>query len=212
MGDCPKARSAEPTKSDRINLTDPESTLLRLPSGQYAQGYNAQLAVCAEGPTLIVATEVTAATHDREQWPPMAAVITASAPVQRIIADRGYDHPRHIAQVEQALGVEIVCPPQQIPSAAPPAKKLSRREASRAARTRMHARASSAEGKRWLQRRARTVEPVFGMIKSTLGFERFHLRGLAKVNLEWELVALAFNCRRLWRLRQAGQDTTAGQN
>lgn len=212
IGDCPEARSAEPTKSDRINLTDPESALLKLPSGQYAQGYNAQLAVCAEGPTLIVAAEVTAATHDREQLQPMAAAIAASAPVQRIVADRGYDHPRHIAQVEKALGLEIICPPQQVPAAEPPAKKLSRREASRAVRTRMHQQASSPEGKQWLQRRRQTVEPVFGMIKSALGFDRFHLRGLSKVELEWKLVALAFNCRRLWRLDQANKTALHGQN
>ena len=52
-------------------------------------------------------------------------------------------------------------------------------------------------------RRKQTVEPVFGIIKAALGFTRFHLRGLAKVTSEWTLIALAYNCRRLHRLRQA---------
>lgn len=52
-------------------------------------------------------------------------------------------------------------------------------------------------------RRKQTVEPVFGIIKSALGFTRFHLRGLAKVSAEWTLIALAYNCRRLHRLRLA---------
>ena len=54
------------------------------------------------------------------------------------------------------------------------------------------------------QLRATTVEPVFGWIKRTLGFGRFHLRGLAKVNLEWELVCLAFNLRLLHRKAAGG--------
>ena len=45
--------------------------------------------------------------------------------------------------------------------------------------------------------RKTTVEPTIGLIKTALGFRRFSLRGLAKVKLEWELVALAFNCRRI---------------
>jgi len=44
------------------------------------------------------------------------------------------------------------------------------------------------------------VEPVFGIIKHVLGFRQFLLRGLAKVNAEWELVCLAYNVKRLRRL------------
>jgi len=36
-----------------------------------------------------------------------------------------------------------------------------------------------------------------------MGFTRFHLRGLANVAAEWLLTALAYNCRRLHRLRPA---------
>ncbi|GBQ45822.1 transposase [Acidomonas methanolica] len=51
--------------------------------------------------------------------------------------------------------------------------------------------------------RRQTVEPVFGIIKSAMGFTRFHLRGLANVATEWTLVALAYNCRRITRLSAA---------
>jgi hypothetical protein len=51
--------------------------------------------------------------------------------------------------------------------------------------------------------RKQTVEPVFGVIKSAIGFTRFRPRGLAKVATEWTLIALAYNCRRLNRLRLA---------
>ena len=44
------------------------------------------------------------------------------------------------------------------------------------------------------------VEPVFGIVKSVLGFRQFRLRGRAKVALEWTLVCLAYNLKRLHRL------------
>ena len=50
-----------------------------------------------------------------------------------------------------------------------------------------------------------TVEPVLGIIKTVLGFRRFLLRGRAQATLEWTLVTLAYNFKRLFRLvRQTG--------
>jgi len=46
------------------------------------------------------------------------------------------------------------------------------------------------------------VEPVFGIIKHVLGFRQFLLRGLAKVNAEWELVCLSYTVNRLYRLKK----------
>ena len=45
--------------------------------------------------------------------------------------------------------------------------------------------------------RKSTVEPVIGIIKETLGFRQFSLRGLDKAAGEWTLVCLAFNLKRL---------------
>jgi hypothetical protein len=41
---------------------------------------------------------------------------------------------------------------------------------------------------------ASTVEPVFGIINSALGFVRFRLRSLANFTNEWSLIALACHC------------------
>ncbi|WP_413206157.1 transposase [Rhodospirillum sp. A1_3_36] len=51
--------------------------------------------------------------------------------------------------------------------------------------------------------RKQTVEPVFGVIKSALGFRTFRLRSLEKVKSEWTLVALADNCKRMAKLSMA---------
>jgi hypothetical protein len=42
---------------------------------------------------------------------------------------------------------------------------------------------------------------VLGIIKAAMGFRRFSLRGLSKVRLEWTLVTLAYNLKRLFHMR-----------
>ena len=49
--------------------------------------------------------------------------------------------------------------------------------------------------------RKQIIEPVFGIIKAALGFDRFSLRGLGNVRSEWTLVTLAYNLTRLYHLR-----------
>ena len=49
--------------------------------------------------------------------------------------------------------------------------------------------------------RKQTVEPVFGIIKSVMGFRQFSLRGLTQVQGEWRLVCLAWNVKRMAVLR-----------
>ena len=44
--------------------------------------------------------------------------------------------------------------------------------------------------------RKQTVEPVFGIIKSVMGFRQFLLRALEHVQNEWTLVCLAWNLKR----------------
>jgi hypothetical protein len=66
----------------------------------------------------------------------------------------------------------------------------------------MARRLKTAEGKRIYKKRKETVEPVFGIIKQAMGFRQFLLRGLEKVNLEWDLVCLGYNMKRIFRLSQ----------
>lgn len=57
--------------------------------------------------------------------------------------------------------------------------------------------------------RKQTVEPVFGIIKEALGFRRFHLRGLCKVDLEWALMHLVYNVKRLYHISTAPRNSAA---
>ena len=76
----------------------------------------------------------------------------------------------------------------------------------------MKRRLKTEAGKAKYKLRQQTVEPVFGIIKSVLGFRRFLLRGLEKAALEWELVSLACNCKRLHRLGAGMPGAQAGGN
>ncbi len=51
--------------------------------------------------------------------------------------------------------------------------------------------------------RKQTPEPVFGIIKSVIGFRQFSLRGLDNVRGEWSLVTMSWNIRRLFTLKTA---------
>lgn len=60
----------------------------------------------------------------------------------------------------------------------------------------------TARGKAGYGLRKIAAEPVFGQIKPAQGFRQFLLRGLEKVNGEWDLGCLARNLRKLY-LRSA---------
>jgi Transposase DDE domain len=48
--------------------------------------------------------------------------------------------------------------------------------------------------------RKQIPEPVFGIVKSVMGFRQFMLRGLDQVRGEWNLVAMAWNMKRMFIL------------
>ena len=62
-------------------------------------------------------------------------------------------------------------------------------------------RVKTAAGKALYKLRKQTVEPVFGIIKEVMGFRRFRLRGRAKVGLEWTLVCVSYNLKRMFTLK-----------
>jgi hypothetical protein len=56
------------------------------------------------------------------------------------------------------------------------------------------------EGRDLYALRKQTPEPVFGIIKSVMGFRQFLLRGLEKVRGDWSLVTMAWNMKRMFVL------------
>lgn len=173
-----------------MNLADAESRLMRDAHGRYLQAYNAQLAVEAGGSQLILGARLTQEGNDRRALAATLESVPAEwrREISHVLADTGYDNADLIAEVEQRHGLCVLCPPQ---SAGTP--KLGKTYRCTRARQRL---AEPAQAARY-RRRSATVEPVIGVLKNVLGFQRFRLFGLAKSQLELTLVSIAYNLRRL---------------
>ncbi|MGA2977626.1 MAG: transposase [Spirochaetia bacterium] len=83
--------AAVPKDSQQVNLTDPESALMRKSRrDSYEQAYNAQAVVDVEGSQMILATDVIRTPSDANQLEPaLKGVTEAVGPVQRMLADGG---------------------------------------------------------------------------------------------------------------------------
>ncbi len=208
-GRPPKPPEETPPPDRQTNLTDPDSQLMRKSKAhEYRQAYNPQAVVCAEGSQLIVATGMATTPSDQ---PTFAATVLAMEETiglpRAVLADAGYASGPAVAELE-AHGIEPLVAiartqPHRPYDFRPPPEPKPERRIAEPWRLAMKAKLDSADGKARYRKRKQTVEPVFGIIKSAMGFTRFHLRGTQKVAAEWLLVALAYNCRRLHNLRPA---------
>lgn len=64
-------------------------------------------------------------------------------------------------------------------------------------------RLATPDGRKTYALRKQMPEPVFGIIKSAMGFRQFFLRGLDKVKGEWSLVTMAWSMKRMSVLQNA---------
>ena len=197
-----------PLPTDQVNLTDEESRIMPVAGGGFEQCYNAQAAVVADS-LLVVATDVVQAPNDKQQIEPMldklAELPDELGKVDELLADNGYFSEDNVnacaAQgIEPviAMGREAHHPSLAERFAQDPAapKNPTPREA-------MCHRLQTKEGKARYALRKQTPEPVFGIIKSVLGFRQFMLRGLDRVRGEWKLVTMAWNLKRMFALAGA---------
>jgi hypothetical protein len=185
----------------RMNLTDPDCGILHRKGAGTVIGYNAQIAVDVQGAGLIISNTVSAQGCDaellHEVLEPIERQLGQAA--QEVVVDTGYESAQRAYEIEKNLGTKVTYAPRPTQASKRPRKKKQSRT-QRLVRHMRHLikkRAESAHGQ-WLRQRRQTVpEGAFGFIKRTMGFERFSLRGLKKVQTEWQLVCLAFNIRKL---------------
>jgi IS5 family transposase len=111
-------------------------------------------------------------------------------------ADTGYFSAAAVAGLEEAGFDPYLATKRQKHHEAEAAVPLP---AAATAKERMSAKVNTPAGRALYARRKVIVEPVFGQIKGARGFRRFSLRGLAKVNGEWNLVCLTHNLLKVWR-------------
>ena len=206
-GKHPKPPDDRPRPDEQSNLSDPDSRLMRKSKNhEYRQAYNAQAVVDAGGSQLILGARVSQCASDRNELvADIEAIPAALGRPETALADNGYANGEEVESLAKA-GVEALV--------ATGAQGRRRRHDFRPAKVQappkepkadwlkaMAAKLESEEGRALYRLRQQTVEPVFGIIKAVLGFTEFSLRGLDKVAGEWDLVALAYNCKRLHKLK-----------
>ena len=202
-GPEPKPPKPGPRDSDQLNLTDEESRIMPTAGGGFDQAYNAQAAVDAES-MLIVGRAVTQATNDKQQIEPMLSELQtlpeSVGNARTLLGDAGYLSQANVESCVEA-GIEPLIalgrethhwPLDERLSEPPPAPP-----ANADALTKMQHTLATLEGRSRYAQRKCTVEPVFGIIKQTMRFRQFLLRGLAKVKGEWNLVCMAWNIKRM---------------
>ena len=208
-GPPPAAPSGTVEDKEQINLTDEDSRIMPVAGGGFDQCYNAQAAV-ATGSMLIVANNLTQAANDKQQLAPMIDKLKALpgklGRVRRALADNGYlseanveycaaakiepliamKRERHNASWRERFAEDPTAPPD-----------------SASAVCKMAYRLKTKQGKKLYALRKQTPEPVFGIIKSVMGFRQFLLRGFESAKGEWNLVTMSWNIRRMFALGSA---------
>jgi len=203
----PQPPAATPSPKDQYNFTDPQSRIMKVGNGEhFEQAYNAQAAVETER-RLIVAARVTDAPNDKAQLAPTVQAVPAPvcAQVTAVLADNGFYSASAVAVVEANGGPTVYAAVEKtghhrsvrdLEQRADPSPPSAGADPVEQMRYRLRTKA----GRALYRLRQQTVEPVFGIIKEAMGFRRFSLRGQAGAELEWTLVCLAYNLRRLHRL------------
>lgn len=215
-GKPPSPPSEVPPPGQQSNLTDPDSRIMRKSKrSEYRQSYNAQAAVDADGSQLVLGVRVSQCASDANELAATVDAIPESlGSASCVLADTGFANGEEVARL-QARGMEVLVATPGTAKRRPhdfrptPTKEKAEIEPQKQPKApwikAMQAKMEGAAARAKYKLRKQTVEPVFGIIKSVLGFRQFRLRGVAKVQLEWQLVALAYNAKRLHRLMAAAQ-------
>ncbi|MGH9446930.1 MAG: IS1182 family transposase [Terriglobia bacterium] len=193
----PDPEEAKPEPRAQRNFTDPDSRIMKDgATKEFVQGYNTQAVVDSEAQVIVVAA-VTQQANDKEQLVAMlerVEKVTGSKP-QQATADAGYFSEKGVSDPKLA-GIDLLVAPDRqkhgedrVSAAGPPGPEMAER---------MRQKLRTPEGQAVYKMRKAVVEPVFGQIKERRGFRRFLLRGLARVEAEWQIICATHNLLKLF--------------
>lgn len=192
-GRKPIEPNPDPKPSDQVNLTDEESRIMPTPGGGFKQAYNAQAAVDMDS-RLIVENHVSQNSNDKKELEPALDKIDqlpeSLGKVKRAAVDSGYN-----SQSNKDIAADY-----KIDLHVPKGRQkhnnfLNNHVGNQALSDREKERMD------FYAKRKSTIEPIFGVIKSVIGFTKFSLRGIDAVTSEWSLVCIAYNLKRLCVLK-----------
>ena len=190
----PKPYEPPETPAGKMNLTDPDSRMLKATRG-YIQGYNAQAAV--DENQIVIAAEVTVDSPDFGHLEPIlnatqseleAAGVSETPGV--LLADAGYWHQ---VQMENIInrGIQVLIPPDA------GKRKGTRPGWDGGAYAHMRRVLQSDLGSALYRKRQAMIEPVFGQTKFNRRIDRFQRRGRAAARAEWRLITATHNLLKL---------------
>jgi transposase len=178
-----------------VNLSDPDSRVMRTQGTPPRQAYNAQTAVNEK--QIILAAEITVDAPDFGHLEPMLNTTLeqlarhgVTEPPGAVLADAGYWHTRQIEAITDR-GLEVLIPPDgAMRDGHRPGWENGLYEL-------MRKKLSTESGHELYAKRKITVEPVFGQIKYNRRVDQFMRRGRSAVQSEWRLVTATHNLLKL---------------
>ena len=202
-GRKPTPRDPESLAKRRVNVTDPDTRMIKRVGGKTVQGYNVQ--VVASPKQIILAAQVAQTVNDSNQLDPMVARATAELlsagiedPIGTVLADGGYWNTPQIRNV-RARHIDVLIPSKDRRRAKP--RTLGPPQSDEA--DRIETILDTPEGQALYRRRQQIVEPVFANTKFLRRIDRFQRRGLRACQAEWKLIGATHNLLKLWRAGSA---------
>lgn len=205
-GKEPKKPDSTPKDKDQVNLTDEESRIMPISGGGFMQAYNTQASVEHDS-LLIVHNHVTQHTNDKQEIAPTLKYFKEhpTLTANNLLADAGYFSEFNTKLCEESsitpyisLGKE-----KHNQTLTERFKEVSPLPDNPTDVQRLHHRLQTDEGKAIYAQRKYKIEPIFGVIKHVMGFRQFMMRGFEKAQGEWNLICIAYNLKRLFKISLA---------
>jgi transposase len=191
-----KPYSPPETPQGKVNVTDPDSGLVKARSG-FIQGYSAQAVVNEH--QVLIAAELQAQGNDFGQLAPLVdkaldeldrAGVSDSPEV--VLADAGYWHQDQMEAIV-ARGTKVLIPPDSSN------RKGKRPGWDKGLYAFMRRVLDTDAGRELYVKRKSLIEPVFAQTKFNRRIERFQRRGRSACRSEWRLIAATHNLLKLHR-------------
>ena len=180
---------AVPKSSQRINLTDPTSHRMKPTGKGIIQSYNVQTINDLSENRMITGIRVVSNANDRQQLlANIAEVPTNHGKIETVVADGGYFNSYEIKMANQQNINCLVNPGKIAESKLKPFKEA------------MVNQLEQLDNKKLLRARSSVNEGTFGQIKANMNYTKIFRRGLDMVNTEVQIVGIAYNLCRLYKL------------